>query len=302
MLVRLIAAVHMTATSAASVVIDRSAALDFLLRHRSPQDAAISNAAYERHVDNVIDAVHQRLYDEDLPFEILCEALLPFRCLDEPVDENDIVQVLPALARRARRLVAGVDTASEAALVLNQKVFEDLCVVFQPNMSPTFLSPKEVIDNGSASCSGLSLLLVACLRGVGIPARCAGVLAWDGGDGKSSGGNHVWVEVFVDQKWHFLGAAEPTELDQTWFAERLRASAERPPPRVFASVYGRPPCTRRAQSEVSSALEASAPEDPAAVEDDDPQQPAFSTRFPLPWRDANDEIWVPAVDVSSRYE
>ena len=39
---------------------------------------------------------------------------------------------------------------------------------------------------------------------------------------KGSGGNHTWVEVWSDGKWHYLGAAESTELDQAWFTGKVK--------------------------------------------------------------------------------
>ncbi len=48
---------------------------------------------------------------------------------------------------------------------------------------------------------------------MGIPARQVYTPRWAHCDD-----NHAWVEVFVEGKWHFLGACEPEEvLDKGWF-------------------------------------------------------------------------------------
>ena len=54
---------------------------------------------------------------------------------------------------------------------------------------------------------------VAALRAVCIPARQVYTPRWAHTDD-----NHAWVEVWIDGKWHFLGACEPEpELDVAWF-------------------------------------------------------------------------------------
>ena len=95
----------------------------------------------------------------------------------------------------------------------------------------------------------------------------------------------MWVEVYSGGTWHHFGAAEPSELDETWFDARL---APADGPRVFASTYAR---ARREQPGGGAVR---------AVEDDAPQP-----HFPLPWRDAAADRAaggaVPAVDVTARY-
>jgi len=58
------------------------------------------------------------------------------------------------------------------------------------------------------------------LRAVGLPARQVYTPRWAHCDD-----NHAWVEVWIDGKWHFLGACEPEpDLDIAWFsAPVLRA-------------------------------------------------------------------------------
>ncbi len=64
----------------------------------------------------------------------------------------------------------------------------------------------------------MSILLIDACRAVGIPARFVGVPLW-----KDQSGNHSWVEIW-DNGWHFIGAAEQSPLNETWFGERAKTS------------------------------------------------------------------------------
>ena len=74
-------------------------------------------------------------------------------------------------------------------------------------------SALSVYCSGSGRCGEESTFLVTVLRSVGIAARQVYVPRWSHCDD-----NHAWAEVYVDGKWHFLGACEPEEmLDRGWF-------------------------------------------------------------------------------------
>ncbi|HHU77422.1 MAG TPA: hypothetical protein GXZ29_00855 [Clostridiales bacterium] len=76
-------------------------------------------------------------------------------------------------------------------------------------------SPLNVIRNAFGRCGEESVLCVAALRSVGIPARQCYTPRWAHCDD-----NHAWVEVWVDGDWHFIGACEPEPvLDKGWFTE-----------------------------------------------------------------------------------
>ena len=62
-------------------------------------------------------------------------------------------------------------------------------------------------------CGEESTFTTTALRAVGIPARQCYTPRWVHTDS-----NHAWVEVWVDGKWHYLGACEPEpELNLAWF-------------------------------------------------------------------------------------
>ena len=80
-----------------------------------------------------------------------------------------------------------------------------------------------------ASCTGLSILLVDACRACGIPARVAGIPSWkvpNTDKNGNHGGNHNWVEVWDGEKWRFLGAAEPSALDETWFVKKANEASD----------------------------------------------------------------------------
>src|SRR5262249_41900383 len=123
-------------------------------------------------------------------------------------------------------------------VILNQKIFPLLKVRYSTERRRAVQSPKESIESGLASCSGLSILLIDACRAVGVPARFVGIPMWP-----DTSGNHSWVEIW-DDGWHFTGAAEPSgdRLDEGWFAGRA-ATAQRDVPEhaIYAVSFGQAP-------------------------------------------------------------
>ena len=75
------------------------------------------------------------------------------------------------------------------------------------------LGPLAIMRRTLGRCGEESVLAVAALRSVGIPARQCYCPRWAHCDD-----NHAWVEVWVDGTWHYLGACEPEPvLDKGWF-------------------------------------------------------------------------------------
>lgn len=196
-------------------------------------------------------------WGDQVPEAVFRDAILPYASVNEPRD--------PWRKEFRERFLARVENAKtpgEAATILNNTIWDDLGVKYSTARKRPDQSPKESIESGLASCSGLAIVLVAACRSVGVPARFVGTPLWSDGSG-----NHSWVEVWTDGGWHFTGAAEPTgdALDQGWFKDRA-ASATIGDPRT--SIY-------------------------AVTWDDAP------LTFPLVW--APKDTSVRAVDVTGRY-
>ena len=76
------------------------------------------------------------------------------------------------------------------------------------------ISPLNAIKSAYGRCGEESTFTVTAMRAAGIPARQCYTPRWAHSDD-----NHAWVEVWVDDNWHYLGACEPEpELDVAWFS------------------------------------------------------------------------------------
>jgi hypothetical protein len=132
---------------------------------------------------------------KQVPDELFLDCVLPYAQLDEPRDPWR-----PAFHAQCREIVKDCLTASEAAQALNHRFFKQLGVKYSTKRQRPNQSPRESIEQGLASCTGLSIILADACRSVGIPARLAGTAMWT-----NKHGNHTWVEVW-DGSWHFTGA------------------------------------------------------------------------------------------------
>ena len=245
---------------------DARAALKFLIVNMPPQDLqTLPGPRLAEDVRLACQARDSAPWKAAIPAELFLNDVLPYACLDEARDpwRKDFHDRFAARIRDCR-------TPGAAALKLNTTLFKELNVRYHATKRPKpNQSPAESIRAGFASCTGLSILLVDACRAVGIPARIAGIPAWKDGQGDAQGrhgGNHTWVEVW-DGRWHHLGAAESTALDQAWFTGKARGPAVDPSDpwhRIYATSFRR-----------------------------------TDLHFILPWAPAT--TWIPAVDVTGAY-
>ena len=150
-------------------------------------------------------------WKKGVPKEVFFNNVLPYANINERRDtwRKDFNE-------KYLQLIEGVTSPSIAAARLNQKLFPLINVRYSTQRPKADQSPYESIKSGTASCTGLSVLLIDACRAVGIPARFVGTPLWS-----DNSGNHSWVEVW-DEGWHFTGAAEPNgdKLDAAWFIDR----------------------------------------------------------------------------------
>ena len=100
----------------------------------------------------------------------------------------------------------------EAALEVNYWCYEH--ATYKSTDDRT-CSPLGVLKNAAGRCGEESVLCVAALRSVGLPARQCYTPRWAHCDD-----NHAWVEVWTGDSWHYIGACEPEPaLDKGWFTE-----------------------------------------------------------------------------------
>eukprot|EP00884_Botryococcus_braunii_P010765 jgi/Botrbrau1/19690/Bobra.0003s0051.1 len=196
----------------AGVDCNKDHAREFLTKYMPDRDRNLPAKFLDRNIDLAFLAWESQPWLSTVPCTIFLNNVLPYANVDEPREEwRTLLQKLVA------PLIANCTSISEAALVVNQQLWElwDPPIRFKPNQTPDILSPSQVIAARHASCTGLSVFLVDALRSVGIPSRLAGIPAWN----TPEGGNHDWVEVWHDGAWSFTGAAEwtPAGWNSTWF-------------------------------------------------------------------------------------
>jgi predicted esterase len=219
--------------------------------------SALDHAFLMENLSLAFKAREKFSWAKNVPETIFFNDVLPYASLDEPRDpwRADFLKL-------ASEIVSQCTNATDAAQALNREIFNRLRVHYDLRRKRNNQSPKESIEQGMATCTGLSIILVDACRAVGIPARLAGVPEW-----VHKEGNHTWVEIWTGE-WHFTGADEYEKegFDRAWFnGDAARTSkSSNPTNQVYASSWRR-----------------------------------TGDYFPLAWD--FDSRTVPAVNVSSRY-
>lgn len=186
----------------------QKASLEFLIEHMPEQDLKSLSADFllenVRLAHEARDASSWKISDE-----LFLNNVLPYANVDETREawRHD-------MRDRAKAIVRNCKTPGEAAQLLNKELFRQVGVKYSTKRRKANQSPSESIEQGLASCTGLSILLVDACRSVNVPARLVGVPSWT-----TKRGNHTWVEVWDNGDWHFTGAAEYNAggLDKAWF-------------------------------------------------------------------------------------
>jgi hypothetical protein len=188
---------------------DQRAGMAFLVANMPDRDLRALRADFLlENVALAYQARRQAPWGKQVPEEVFLNDVLPYANVDEARDPWR-----KELSALCRPLVEGCKTPGEAAQRLNSTVFGKVQVRYSTERTRPHLSPKEAMEQGKCSCTGLSILLADACRSVGVPARLVGTPMW-----ANKRGNHTWVEVW-DGGWHFVGAAEPDPkgLDRAWF-------------------------------------------------------------------------------------
>ena len=204
----------------------------FLVEHMPPSDKENLSAAFlTENLDLALKARATFPWAKDVPEEIFLNDVLPYAVFDEPRDpwRADFLE-------KAAPMVKDAKTASEAAQILNRDFFKLVNTHYHTERKRTNQSPKESIEQGRATCTGLSIILVDACRAIGIPARAVGTPMW-----WNKSGNHTWVEIW-DQEWQFTGADEFTDkgLNHGWFTDHAsKAHADDPLHAIHATSWKR---------------------------------------------------------------
>lgn len=177
---------------------------DFLLDNMSIADSIIyPRSFWTKNVEKTLEVREKmgwKISERDFKYFVL-----PLRVNNENLDDFR-TEWADKLCHRVKGL-----TMEQAALDINHWCHE--MATYQPSDARTS-SPLATIRKGTGRCGEESVLAVAALRAVGLPARQVYTPRWAHTDD-----NHAWVEVLTDDgKWHFMGACEPEpKLDMAWF-------------------------------------------------------------------------------------
>ena len=210
------------------------AGMEFLIVHMPEQDLKTLTAEYLlSNLRLAYKAWEESPWSDQISEDLFFNNILPYANINEARDSwrADFYE-------RCKPIIADVKSPTEAAVLLNQKLFKQLNVKYSTKRNRADQGPAESIRTGLASCTGLSILLIDACRSVGIPARFVGTPLWT-----NKSGNHSWVEIW-DDGWHFTGACEPTggELDKGWFKGRAStALADHPLHAIYAVSYRKTP-------------------------------------------------------------
>ena len=168
-------------------------------------------------------------WGKDIPEEIFLNDVLPYANVDEKRDawRKEFYDLCMPIVKDCK-------TPSEAAQKLNTELFKKLKLGYSTQRKAPNQSPKESIEQGKASCTGLSIVLSDACRAVCVPARLVGTPLW-----ANKRGNHTWVEIW-DKDWHFTGACEPDPkgLDRGWFVgDAAQAKKDSPEHAIYAASF-----------------------------------------------------------------
>jgi len=145
-------------------------------------------------------------WGKTIPEEEFLHFVLPLRVNNENLDNFREV-MYDEITQRIKGL-----SMKDAALEINHWCHEK--VNYRGTDSRTSV-PLSTIKKTFGRCGEESTFTVTAMRTAGIPARQVYTPRWAHTDD-----NHAWVEVWIDGKWHFLGACEPdVDLDMGWFSE-----------------------------------------------------------------------------------
>ncbi len=173
---------------------------------------AVPTSVLQENIQYALLARGEFSWARNVPPNIFLNDVLPYAQLDEVRDpwRREFYEKFAPLVRSCA-------TAADVLNVIHATIAPLTKVNYNTGRRRANQSPKESMETGMASCTGLSILLADACRAVGIPARLAGVRTWS-----DLSGNHTWVEVWIDGKWQFTEYnRDPAGLDHGWMLDRL---------------------------------------------------------------------------------
>lgn len=216
----------------AKVPAEQKKALEFLIRHMPERDLKSLKADFlTENLHLAFQARKQFPWGKRISDDVFFNDVLPYAVLNEKREAWRA-----DFKKRFTPIVKDKKTIEEAVKAITAIIGKEVKVKYSTKRKKADQSPSESIEQGLASCTGLSILLVDACRAVGIPARVAGTPAWT-----TKRGNHNWVEIFTpaDGKWHFTEYyANKKGFDHSWFvADASQANAKSKFHSIYASSW-----------------------------------------------------------------
>ena len=173
----------------ASVPSEHRDALKFLLLNMPEHD--LKNLSAEFLLTNIRLAYRARSNANwEIPDDIFFNDVLPYANIDEPRD-----RWRKKFYELCQPIIKDCKSPGEAAQKLNATVFKELAVKYSTARKRANQSPQESIDQGLASCTGLSIVLADACRSVAVPARLVGIPSWKNKKGQSHVGRGLGRRV-----------------------------------------------------------------------------------------------------------
>ena len=197
-------------------------ALQFLYAYMPLNDIADHDAGfYLKNIKSSLEAQQYFSWGKNIPGNLFLHFVLPIRVNNEFLDSSRWV-FFNELKDRVKLL-----SMEQAILEVNHWCHEKVCYKGSDGRTS---SPLCTIRTSFGRCGEESVFTVAALRAVGIPARQCYTPRWAHCDD-----NHAWVEVWVEGKWHYIGACEPdVALDKAWFTAPAKRAMQ-----VNTNVFGK---------------------------------------------------------------
>ncbi|MDG1839101.1 MAG: transglutaminase-like domain-containing protein [Phycisphaerales bacterium] len=193
----------------------------------------VSQARLSHHANVMRTAWKGSPWQEDVDVTLWREAILPPTHVSERCEDWCDV-----LIERLQGVDTSGKTVKQAVSTLNAAIGDTLDVQYHPTKRRVpDQGPLETMELGWSSCTGLSILLANACRTRGIPARLAGTPLW-----VDDSGNHTWVEVWADGRWHHVEAADPNSWDSAWFDAKAAEAVNETDPmhRIYAVMPSGP--------------------------------------------------------------
>lgn len=189
---------------------DEKQAIEYLYAYMPLSDLAdYDGNFFFQQIQITLKAKNEMTWGKEIPEDVFLHFVLPTRVNNENLD---LFRVL--MYNEIKNRVAGMNM-HDAALEVNHWCHEKM--TYRGTDERTS-SPLASLKTSFGRCGEESTFTVTALRTIGIPARQVYTPRWAHTDD-----NHAWVEVWIDNKWYFLGACEPEpELNMGWFAEPAR--------------------------------------------------------------------------------